>query len=844
MLRAWNLSRVAGWMVLLFAAAWMVPGALAAVDNPEVEPNDNKASATFCQSGGAGMNALDTISGTTTGSGTGSGPTSADYFLLKTASRGLNIYRYQLVLTSATPGHTVTIRGLSQAAGVVAAGTDVTVQTGLVSGAGLPVDSRVVQWYGFGRQEQLYVRVTGTAGTTAPYTLELQTTTVLPTVMGGTVFEGTATVSRGVGNTNDTDFWMYNSALSAISDYGNDQPNTLTRTYTPGTYYIAISDSNFTNNAASPADDSNRSGNVLDFVNAAVCATTSSSLNMNAKVASAAGIASGSGTKVNPFDITWYCFSVVPNTISTVPQGIATASAAMVNNCADAPLCLQVAVAPGQNPQSDEIAVTMNLSALQGPSNAVLFDDGQHCDGLPNDNVFGLSFTVPTGVPPGLYTLPFVVRDRQGRTSSGVLSTVEVVSCSPTRPENDDCTNPKPVVPNGVPVRGYTVNALADSAAPNCFASGSPLSPGVWYLVTGTGNRMMARTCLTRYPFDTVIHVYCAQGGCSGLSCVAASNDECGRYSSAAWCSELGAPYLVLVKGLTQSDTGYFDLEVLDSGTACSTAIECLPRGACCVGTNCAVRTRATCEAAGGVYLGDGVACTTVIATDLYGSNAPFPVVIPDNDTTGVTFAIVVPSGAGTVTDLTVGVRARHTWVGDLEMTLIRGSNSVRLIDRVGRPGSGFGDSSNLDGEYCFRDGGLSMWTAASQAGNAQAIPPSIYAPSRANDGGLPTPSLGFFDGASYSGVWLLRVRDLDSGELGVIDGFTLKTLGLELACGTPCPRCPADFNEDGGVDGADVGAFFRAWVQGDPCADANQDGGVDGSDVAAFFEYWESGGC
>ncbi|MCX5690238.1 MAG: hypothetical protein NTV94_10740 [Planctomycetota bacterium] len=101
MLRAWQMSRVVSWMVLVFAAACAVSGASAAVDNPEIEPNDTKGSATMCLSGGPGMSGLDTISGTTTGSGTGSGPTSSDYFLLKTASSALSIYRYQLVLSSA-----------------------------------------------------------------------------------------------------------------------------------------------------------------------------------------------------------------------------------------------------------------------------------------------------------------------------------------------------------------------------------------------------------------------------------------------------------------------------------------------------------------------------------------------------------------------------------------------------------------------------------------------------------------------------------------------------------------------------------------------------------------------
>ncbi|MBX3382889.1 MAG: hypothetical protein KF864_05210 [Phycisphaeraceae bacterium] len=58
-----------------------------------------------------------------------------------------------------------------------------------------------------------------------------------------------------------------------------------------------------------------------------------------------------------------------------------------------------------------------------------------------------------------------------------------------------------------------------------------------------------------------------------------------------------------------------------------------------------------------------------------------------------------------------------------------------------------------------------------------------------------------------------------------------------------PVP-CPADFNQDGGIDGSDVQAFFDAWEQGDPTADVNYDGGVDGDDVDFFFAAWENGGC
>jgi hypothetical protein len=58
------------------------------------------------------------------------------------------------------------------------------------------------------------------------------------------------------------------------------------------------------------------------------------------------------------------------------------------------------------------------------------------------------------------------------------------------------------------------------------------------------------------------------------------------------------------------------------------------------------------------------------------------------------------------------------------------------------------------------------------------------------------------------------------------------------------CAPCAADFNNDGGVDFGDVGAFYEAWESGNACGDVNADGGVDGSDVSDFFAVWEAGGC
>jgi hypothetical protein len=72
----------------------------------------------------------------------------------------------------------------------------------------------------------------------------------------------------------------------------------------------------------------------------------------------------------------------------------------------------------------------------------------------------------------------------------------------------------------------------------------------------------------------------------------------------------------------------------------------------------------------------------------------------------------------------------------------------------------------------------------------------------------------------------------------------TVTSDAATLTISSCSPPCPADFNQDGGVDGADVSAFFGAWEAGDTSADVNADGGVDGGDVSTFFVAWEAGGC
>ena len=138
----------------LLAMAGLACSALA-TNTIETEPNDNKGTANAIGPLVAGS----TITGNTTGSSTTTaGPASADNYRVQTAAAPLGIYRHRLVVTtSGTAGHVATIRGLGTTSGVPNT-TDATIQTS--STATTP--ARMIQWYGFGKGEEIIARVNGT----------------------------------------------------------------------------------------------------------------------------------------------------------------------------------------------------------------------------------------------------------------------------------------------------------------------------------------------------------------------------------------------------------------------------------------------------------------------------------------------------------------------------------------------------------------------------------------------------------------------------------------------------------------------------------------------------------
>ena len=398
------------------ASLFLAAGAVAQVNNPETEPNETKATATVAASGGAGMVAGDTISGTTTGASATAGATSLDTFRVKTAAAALGIYKYRLQLSSDTLFQTASVRGLAQAAGVPTAGGDVAFQTAAVA-------TRFVQWYGFGRQEELFVRITGSVSSTASYGGTLSRDRIDPVEIAGSISPGAVTVRPDAATATalDTDFWVYDSNFDAIPGFGHDDVDNTgaTRDLVPGTYYVAMSNFNLANNLGSPADDTYRTGNVLDFPN--VIATSSGATNavVTVEVVGIDGAVNSATSDREAFGICWFSFTVEP---SVNPLGSGAASPIGAANDGTGSSLFTVRVTPGINPVSTGITVNGDLSAIGGSAAQQFFDNGSNGDVTAGDGTFSYFFSIPDGAATGAVQLPFAVADAQGRGSNGLIA--------------------------------------------------------------------------------------------------------------------------------------------------------------------------------------------------------------------------------------------------------------------------------------------------------------------------------------------------------------------------------------------------------------------------------------
>jgi len=237
--------------------------------------------------------------------------------------------------------------------------------------------------------------------------------------------------------------------------------------------------------------------------------------------------------------------------------------------------------------------------------------------------------------------------------------------------------------------------------------------------------------------------------------------------------------------------------------SSCTTANCPAPSGACCFGTFCTSLSPVNCAGAMGTYLGNNVVCSGPSA-----NQCPLGACcLPNGSCVGGVSSSQCASQGGSFRGVGSTCAGACPTGG-----CCRPDGSCVIATEIqctAQNGTWRGAGTNCTGANCPQpDGacclpGFCLETTEDICGN---IPDGVWA--------------GAFS----------TCADLDSN--GVAD-----------ICDTGIP-CPADYNQDGGITGDDITAFFIDWSAAAGHSDVNQDGGIDGQDVEYFFVRWEAGGC
>jgi len=129
----------------------------------------------------------------------------------------------------------------------------------------------------------------------------------------------------------------------------------------------------------------------------------------------------------------------------------------------------------------------------------------------------------------------------------------------------------------------------------------------------------------------------------------------------------------------------------------------------------------------------------------------------------------------------------------------------------------------------------------------------TAYANTDGSDHGVNVLSDGFLDGLGWSENvgWLNFGTEpfigadgarLEAGRLrGFAWGENVGWINLDDPSLFVALNCPSDFNDDGSVNGADLGLLLIAWGPGGGMSDLNGDGVVDGADLGLLLIGWGS---
>ncbi len=159
---------------------------------------------------------------------------------------------------------------------------------------------------------------------------------------------------------------------------------------------------------------------------------------------------------------------------------------------------------------------------------------------------------------------------------------------------------------------------------------------------------------------------------------------------------------------------------------------------------------------------------------------------IPDNNPTGASSTITVPTGSNfLITDITVTLNNLvHPFIGQLiaNLTYVPTNTTVSLFNRIGRVITGVGDSSNFNGNYSFNDAFTgNIWSVAASGNSSFNIPSGNYFPTGAGSDTL-VPMLTSLGGSQTAGDWRLTISDNGLENTGSLGSWTLNLEGTPIA--------------------------------------------------------------
>ncbi|MBS0198262.1 MAG: hypothetical protein JSR77_16035 [Planctomycetes bacterium] len=495
-------------------------------------------------------------------------------------------------------------------------------------------------------------------------------------------------------------------------------------------------------------------------------------------------------------------------------------------------------------------------------------DDSGTCGGSPpRQSFFTVNLTAGTA-----YTVRVAGFGSTPATGNYVLHIVP-----PNPPSNDNCANAIGIGYGSID--GNTSCASNDGNA-NCI---SYVSNDVWYTFvppcTGTYS---ADTC-TNGAFDTLLSVHTACPG-NGANAIACNDDSCGLLSRLSWTGIAGTRYYIRVAGFFANRAGPFTLTISRGGDnapgndTCANASLVGP-GTYSGSTTCAgVDGSATCalsDRSPDVWYAIDGGCGGFVQVDTIGSSYDTALSVHTGCPGTAANIIACDDDAGGSLTSKIVFLAQPNTRYYVRVAGFNGSygNYVFHVNKL--PNDACANAIGItDGSYPFDNRGAT--TDGSAAGiclNASDnnVNQDLWYIYQASCNGTVTVNtcgssfdtkVAAYTGTSCGNTSPIACNDDFCGPSGVQSQITFDALAGDLflirvggwlsntGCGVlnvscnGCAVCAADYNQDGGVDGSDVNAFFFDWEGGLPCADVNQDGGIDGQDVDYFYSVWERGNC